>query len=156
RDEVVPMRWGKGRLLTITSAAAITATLVAGCSSSNTPSAPGAATGDPYVIGFTSDFSSNFGYLGLGLRAGLDSYWDALNASGGINGHPVKMIALDDNSKADRGTANVTQLITQNHAIAIAGVMYSVICSSVVPILQQYKIPEMCGVVSKDLVDPPK
>ena len=90
------------------------------------------ASKEPYVIGFTSDFSSNFGYLGLGLKAGLNSYWDAINKQGGINGHPVKMIALDDDSQVNRGVANVTQLTTQDHAIAIAGVMYSVICSAVV------------------------
>jgi branched-chain amino acid transport system substrate-binding protein len=106
------------------------------------------------VIGFTSDFSSNFGYLGLGLKAGLNSYWNAINAHGGINGHPVKMIYLDDDSQVNRGVANVTQLVTQDHAIAIAGVMYSVICSAVVPVLTQYKVPEICGVVTSNLMHP--
>jgi branched-chain amino acid transport system substrate-binding protein len=112
------------------------------------------ASGDPYVVGFTSDFSSNFGYLGLGLKAGNLAYFNAINKSGGINGHPVKMVALDDSSQPDRGVANVTQLITQQKATAITGVMYSVICSSSVPLVTQYKVPMFCGVVSHDLVDP--
>lgn len=141
-------------MLAITAVTAAAA-LVAACSSGgSSASSSGGASGEPYVIGFTSDFSSNFGYLGLGLKAGLDSYWDAINKHGGINGHPVKMIALDDDSQVNRGVANVTQLITQDHAIAIAGVMYSVICSAVVPLLTQYKVPEICGVVTSNLMHP--
>src|SRR5436190_10522230 len=136
---------------------------VAALSGACIPAAPPAASGgnatqvanaDPYMIGFTSDFSSNFGYLGLGLKAGNLAYFNALNKAGGINGHPVKMVALDDSSQPDRGVANVTQLITQQKAIAITGVMYSVICSSSVPLVTQNKVPMFCGVVSHDLVDP--
>jgi branched-chain amino acid transport system substrate-binding protein len=155
------MRRSSGRSVKFLTIAAVTAaaSVLAACSSSGSSSASGSgsasnASKEPYVIGFTSDFSSNFGYLGLGLKAGLDSYWDAINKQGGINGHPVKMIALDDDSQVNRGVANVTQLTTQDHAIAIAGVMYSVICSAVVPILTQNKVPEICGVVTSNLVHP--
>jgi branched-chain amino acid transport system substrate-binding protein len=141
------------KVLAITAVTAAVA-LVAACSSGGSASGSGSASGQPYVIGFTSDFSSNFGYLGLGLKAGLNSYWDAINKHGGINGHPVKMIALDDDSQVNRGVANVTQLVTQDHAIAIAGVMYSVICSAAVPVLTQYKVPEICGVVTSNLMHP--
>lgn len=147
------------RLIAIAVVATAAAAGLVACSGGSSPSGSGSGSGsssnkDPYVIGFTSDFSSNFGYLGLGLKAGLNAYWDAINKQGGINGHPVKMIALDDDSQVNRGVANVTQLITQDHAIAIAGVMYSVICSAAVPVLTQYKVPEMCGVVTSDLVHP--
>lgn len=145
----------KSRTLAQVAAAATVLIALAACSSGQPSTNPSSgAKGQPYVLGFTSDFSSNFGYLGKGLQSGLNAYWDALNASGGINGHPVHMIALDDASQPDRGTANVTQLITQDGAIGIAGVMYSAICSAATPILTQYKVPEMCGVVSSDLVKP--
>jgi branched-chain amino acid transport system substrate-binding protein len=151
------MRRRSGRSARILALAVVTAAAagLAACSSSGSSTGSGSASNnDPYIIGFTSDFSSNFGYLGLGLKAGLNSYWDAINKQGGINGHPVKMIALDDDSQVNRGVANVTQLVTQDHAIAIAGVMYSVICSAVVPTLTQYKVPEICGVVTSNLVHP--
>jgi branched-chain amino acid transport system substrate-binding protein len=143
------------KVMVIAAATAACAVLAACSSSGSSGSGSGSASKEPYVIGFTSDFSSNFGYLGLGLKNGLNSYWDALNKQGGINGHPVKLIALDDDSQVNRGVANVTQLVTEDHAIAIAGVMYSVICSAVVPVLTQYKVPEICGVVTSDLVHPP-
>jgi branched-chain amino acid transport system substrate-binding protein len=143
----------------VSAALLIAAFASAACAPTLSPAAGGASataapSGDPYVVGFTSDFSSNFGYLGLGLKAGNQAYFDSVNAAGGINGHPVKMIALDDNSQPDRGVANVTQLITQNNVTAITGVMYSVICSSSIPLVTQYKVPMFCGVVSHDLVDP--
>jgi branched-chain amino acid transport system substrate-binding protein len=112
------------------------------------------AAAAPYVIGFTSDFTSNFGYLGLGLKSGLNAYWGYVNKHGGINHHPVKMIALDDDSQVNRGVANVTQLITQDHAIMIAGVMYSVICTANVPVLTQHKVPEICGLAESSTVRP--
>jgi branched-chain amino acid transport system substrate-binding protein len=151
------MRRRSGRSARFIAIAVVTAATagLAACSSGGSSSGSGGTSNhDPYVIGFTSDFSSNFGYLGLGLKAGLNSYWDAINKQGGINGHPVKMIALDDDSQVNRGVANVTQLVTADHAIAVAGVMYSVICSAAVPVLTQYKVPEICGVVTSDLVHP--
>jgi branched-chain amino acid transport system substrate-binding protein len=139
--------------------ALIAAALVMGACSAPAPSASGTnptavANAEPYVIGFTSDFSSNFGYLGLGLKAGNQAYFNGVSKRGGINGHPVRLVALDDASQPDRGVGNVTQLITQQNVSAITGVMYSVICSSSVPLVTQYKIPMFCGVVSHDLVDP--
>lgn len=133
---------------------AFASTAGASTSGAVNPRHTASATKAPYVIGFTSDFTSLFGYLGLGLKAGLLAYWNQVNKTGGINGHPINLIALDDDSQVNRGVANVTQLVTQDNAIMIAGVMYSVICSAVQPVLAQHKVPEICGVVDSSSVHP--
>src|SRR5437762_5820720 len=52
---------------------------------------------------------------------------EAVNASGGINGHKVEVILLDDECKPDKGIANVNRFIHQNKVHLVMGST----CSSV-------------------------
>lgn len=94
-----------------------TAALVAACSSSgsgdgSSPTSAGAAsgsgtstsstagsaatTGAPIKIGVICSCSGAFGYLGQGQWKVYDSWVKTVNASGGINGHPIQVIFSDD------------------------------------------------------------
>jgi branched-chain amino acid transport system substrate-binding protein len=46
---------------------------------------------------------------------------DSVNASGGINGYPVKLIVLDDNNNPGTSLTDVKRLVTQDHVKAIVG-----------------------------------
>jgi branched-chain amino acid transport system substrate-binding protein len=45
----------------------------------------------------------------------------SVNAAGGINGHPVKMIALDDGGNPATALQDAKQLVEQDHVMAIVG-----------------------------------
>lgn len=54
-----------------------------------------AQTSEPYVIGLTGDLSGPSAGTYKPLAEGARIYFDALNAKGGINGHPVKLLTRD-------------------------------------------------------------
>jgi branched-chain amino acid transport system substrate-binding protein len=55
-------------------------------------------------------------------NAKVSQAWaSAVNASGGINGHPVKMIVLDDGGVPATGLQDAKELVQQDHVMAIVG-----------------------------------
>lgn len=62
-----------------------------------------------------------------------------LNAKGGINGHPVKVIGCDDETDPNVA-ANCAQQAVSNHAVAVMG-SFSLVSSSIWPILNSARIP---------------
>jgi branched-chain amino acid transport system substrate-binding protein len=129
----IPRAWG------LTGAAAVLLALATACSSSgsssssspaSTPastapasgsSSPGQATsGSAYTIGNISSVTGPYA-SSIGGTPGLITAWqDWTNAHGGINGHPVKVITLDDASVPSKGIADAKQLIA-DHVAAIVG-----------------------------------
>jgi branched-chain amino acid transport system substrate-binding protein len=164
-SEVVMRMWSKVLF-------AVAATLfmgLAGCSSSGSSAktsairasntAGGASTGSspcskPYQIGFDADLSGIYAALGTGERDGFGAYFKYANAHGGINGCQVTITNTDDAADITRGTANVTQLITQNNVIGIGGGLTSNICGAQVPIATSRQVPMLCSAVSDDLLSP--
>ena len=81
-----------------TTAPATTAAAPATTAAATPTAAPGPATGEPYVVGISSDFTgfgaSNYAALAEAMRV----YFEALNDAGGIDGHPVELIIRDHKS----------------------------------------------------------
>lgn len=78
-------------------------------------------TGKPIVIGSicscTGPVSSSSGAVAKTLAAWVE--WT--NANGGINGHPVKLVQMDDGLDAAKTVKQVKQLVEQSEVIAIVG-----------------------------------
>jgi branched-chain amino acid transport system substrate-binding protein len=115
-------------LLRASALSVAVAALAAACSSSNSGSSAGtststassgssAASGSDLVIGTIGDFSGPSGEPGH--LAGLQAWVDSVNASGGINGHQVKLIAEDDQGDATKSQADIRQLVQVDHVLAI-------------------------------------
>jgi branched-chain amino acid transport system substrate-binding protein len=117
-------------------AVALMAAVLVGCgssgssSSSSTASEPvetapasdtEAATGEPFVVGSicscSGPFASNIGKVSETYKA----WEEATNAAGGIEGHPVKVIAYDDGADPNKGLAMARKLVEQDHVMAIVG-----------------------------------
>ncbi len=85
----------------------------------STGSAAAAPTGSPIVIGGVCNCTSPL----LGNNPGFfDAYkaWvDTVNASGGINGHPVKFVSFNDESNPGLSVNDVHTLVQTDHVIAI-------------------------------------
>jgi branched-chain amino acid transport system substrate-binding protein len=97
----------------------------AGCSSSADGSAAsdgGSASGgahSPIVIGNLGEYS---GPLPLAdAKAGVQAWADAVNASGGIDGHPVKLYVEDTGGNSAMALTAAKTLIDSDHVVAIVG-----------------------------------
>jgi branched-chain amino acid transport system substrate-binding protein len=102
-------------------AAAVTAAVLlpAGASSA-TESAARAAAGSPIKIGVECECS--VGYLaaaGVQTKAGLELWAKAVNAKGGINGHPVQLVVYDDAHDPAKALANMRKLVEEDHVPVI-------------------------------------
>lgn len=84
------------------------------------PLAANAAT-DAIVIGQAIDLSGPNADLGRDYVAGIKTYFDVLNAKGGMNGRRIQYLVRDDHGQADLAVKEVAELITQAHVAYLFG-----------------------------------
>jgi branched-chain amino acid transport system substrate-binding protein len=92
----------------------------AGSSTSSSASSSGsavAASGSDLVIGTIGNFSGPSAQPEH--LAGLQAWVDSVNASGGIKGRQIKLIAEDDQGDATKSQADIRQLVQVDHVLAI-------------------------------------
>ncbi|NRF70787.1 ABC transporter substrate-binding protein [Aquincola sp. S2] len=82
--------------------------------------APGARA-QPLAIGLTAPLTGPDAAYGLGLRHGAQLAVARANASGGVAGRPLELLALDDGGDPQRAAANARQLLARG-AVALTGV----------------------------------
>lgn len=79
----------------------------------------GAATGAPIPVGTIGSYSGPFaGSLAIAEPV-IKAWSDSVNASGGINGHPVKLFVEDDMGNPATALQDVKKLVTNDHVVAI-------------------------------------
>ncbi len=74
---------------------------------------------DAYVIGLTGALTGPSASTTAPPIEGLRLCIDRLNAAGGINGKPIKLLIRDDQADPQKAAANVRQLLTQDDAILL-------------------------------------
>jgi len=74
---------------------------------------------DAYVVGITAGLTGPAAGSQAPIVEALRVYVERLNAGGGVNGHPVKLILEDDLADASKAAANVTQLLNRGDVILI-------------------------------------
>lgn len=99
-----------------------------------------AAASGPYVIGMSNDLSGPISALGQQGLAGMETYIDYLNASGGVNGRKINLVSLDDQSNPALGRSDYLEL-AQKKALAMFGCVYTAVCQAAAPLVGQYKVP---------------
>jgi branched-chain amino acid transport system substrate-binding protein len=101
------------RVLAASAAAALVVSgLTAGVGASGS-----AAAASPIVVGAIGSFTGVTGQPSG--KAGLVAWVDSVNASGGINGHKVKLILDDSGASSTADVTDAHQLIQSDHVVAI-------------------------------------
>jgi branched-chain amino acid transport system substrate-binding protein len=113
------------------------------CSTSNeTNSSPGAsgASGEPILIGFPADLSTDWSYYDAPMEEGAQFAVDQINANGGVLGRPLELKTVDMRNDVAEAAKSTQQLIDQGAVYLIGtvgdGILSegSVACSASVPI----------------------
>jgi branched-chain amino acid transport system substrate-binding protein len=143
------------------TALVLTALAAAGCSSassspgsasagtaSGAPSASASSTGTPFVVGAMGTFSGVASGSTADARTVFQDWVSATNAAGGVNGHPVKAVVLDDQNTPSTALANAQQLVQQDHVKVIfdlsdnlEGSFAKVVDAANVPVLGESESP---------------
>lgn len=137
--------------LAVGTAAVVT---LAGCSSSShsnagssttngstggTTAGSASATKSPIVIGYISNLTGVASSTFADGPGGAQAVIDQVNASGGVNGHPLKLVVKDDASSTTGDQTAAQELVQNDHAAVV--VMYSSFGFAGAPVLQKAGIP---------------
>jgi branched-chain amino acid transport system substrate-binding protein len=119
-------------------------------------SAPASAQQEPYLIGITMGVTGPGSEPLAPIKDALDVYFKEINAKGGINGHPVKLLVEDNMNEPSRAATQAKQLVTQNKVSLLVLASLSSSYAPVVQVANQYDVPLLfLGVCPPD-VYPPK
>jgi branched-chain amino acid transport system substrate-binding protein len=138
-----------GRRVLGALAAAILATGLVACgSSSNSGSSNSGSSGAgtdsaaPFVIGYDGPLSEACcSYNGLGHLDGLKGWAHYVNAHGGIDGHQVKIDALDDATDVQQAQSHFIQFKDEIKPSAVTDMDVSTTGDALLPLFEGAKIP---------------
>lgn len=74
------------------------------------------------TFGIVAPSSGGAAPLGLGMQKGIETYFAEVNAAGGINGHTLKLVAMDDQYQPLQAARHTRQLIADDLLAAIGNV----------------------------------
>ena len=92
------------------------------------------------LIGQSSPFSGSNKELGDDIREGLQAYFKQVNATGGVNGRTLELVALDDANDAKRSGENARILIEQRGVLALIGYASATLSLPALPFAEKSKV----------------
>lgn len=81
----------------------------------------GCQAAEPIVLGQSAALTGPASMLGTEMARGLNAYFNQVNEHGGVNGHQIKLITLDDGYEPERTIKNTQKLIVEDKAVALIG-----------------------------------
>ncbi|MCF2527952.1 ABC transporter substrate-binding protein [Yinghuangia soli] len=130
--------------------------LVAACGGKD-PSAKGAPDGDSkatgskgsVTVGLLNPATGPFAALGTDVNAGFEAY---LKSKGGVlSGYAIKVAKADEGTDAAQGTTKARQLVEQDKAQIVIGLVNSAIAYAVAPYMEDTaKVPLLITVAGAD------
>jgi len=101
----------------------------------------GAKKTEPYVVGGIFSISGPASYLGEPERNSVEMVAEAINAKGGINGHPLKLVIYDDETDVTKARLHATKLAQDKDCLAVIGPSVTPSSMTVLEITQKAKLP---------------
>jgi branched-chain amino acid transport system substrate-binding protein len=90
----------------------------------------------PITIGISLSFSGDFKDDGQAMKQGYQLWVDTVNNKGGLLGHPVNLVILDDKSDPDQVAKNYSTLIHTDHVNLVFGPFSSLLTKAAAPVVQ--------------------
>jgi branched-chain amino acid transport system substrate-binding protein len=118
--------------------AVASALAVAACSSS---AGAGAGARAPLVLGAVLALTGSGSSEGPQQEQGIELAVSQVNAGGGIDGAPLRVLIRNDASSPDLAVTLARQLITQDHVLAIIGPTTSDAATATDPVADQMHVP---------------
>jgi ABC-type branched-subunit amino acid transport system substrate-binding protein len=76
---------------------------------------------DAWIVGQSAPLTGGNAAMGRDVRDGLLSYFKSVNARGGVAGHPIELVTLDDANDRKTAGTNAQKLLQEKKAIALVG-----------------------------------
>ena len=101
----------------------------------------GAKQTEPYVVGGIFSISGPASYLGEPERNSMEMVAEAINAKGGINGHPLKLAIYDDEGDVTKARLHASKLAQDKDVLAVIGPSLTHTSMTTLEITQKAKLP---------------
>ena len=103
---------------------------------------PASATVAPEVVfGQSAALSGPARELGTGMRLGLEAAFAEVNAVGGIGGHRLSLVSLDDMYEPEAAVANTRELIGKHDVYALVGAVGTPTSRAAQPVTGDAAVP---------------
>lgn len=96
---------------------------------------------DTIVVGQSAALTGPANMLGTEMARGMNAYFNQINSHGGVNGHLIKLITLDDGYEPDRTIKNTRTLINDDKAVALVGYVGTPTSMAALPTIEAADIP---------------
>ena len=104
---------------------------------------------DPILIGQSVPLSGPGEDQGREFKFGADTFFDALNQAGGVNGRKIKLVTIDDGGEVNSAKANTQKLIGEENVLALFGYIGGPTTNAILPLVEKNKVP-LVGAASGD------
>ena len=98
-------------------------------------------TADKIVLGQSAVFSGPAAQLGIQMRNGIKSYFDYVNAKGGVHGRKLELVTEDDRYEAAVAPGATKKLIEEHQVFALLGYVGTPTGAAHLPVVTQAKVP---------------
>ena len=102
---------------------------------------PSEAVPREVVFGQSAALSGPASELGTGMRLGLESAFAEVNAAGGIGGHRLALVSLDDMYEPEAAVANTRELIGKHDVFALVGAVGTPTSRAAQPVTSDAAVP---------------
>jgi len=89
---------------------------------------------DPYEINVILPLTGTYAFVGKGSEAGLAGVEHVVNASGGVNGRPIKFVVTDDASSPQNSVQIANALMAKGVPVFFASSVQD--CGAIIPLVK--------------------
>ncbi len=108
--------------------------------------------GSPLYIAFASGLSAANADTAIEMQNSIQLEIDQLNADGGIDGHPVELLAFDDENDAEKARAVAEKIAADDRILAVIGHRTSSASLAAAPIYSENGIPAVTSTANVNAV----
>ena len=105
------------------------------------PLAGSAAAEDAYTVGFSAALTGRGSGIYAPVKDAFDVYFKEVNAKGGINGHPVKIIFSDNAAQPSKAAADAKKFVTQDKVVLMLNASLSSTYAPMIQVAKRFKVP---------------
>ena len=104
------------------------------------------------TIGQSTPLTGSNADLGNDIRNGALAYFESINATGGVNGHKIKLVTLDDKNDTQLAAENTKRLLGENNAVALFGYASSTLSIPAMPMVKESRVPFFAPFTGADTI----
>ena len=109
---------------------------------------------ETYKVGALFAITGPASWLGEPEKNTVEMIEKEINAQGGINGHPLKIIVKDTAGEKSKTIMAVNKLILKDEVLAIVGPSRSGSTMAIIPIVEKHRVPMVSCAAAEKIINP--